>query len=301
MKQSALVPLALLALALCGCQRPMAAEVAVDADRADALRDALNEKGTTDGGTEVVQAEPKGWATIRGEFRIDGTPPPRRPVAVQGDDTAYCAPGGNIPLGEEVRVGPDGGIRDVLVFLDTEIPDDPKWINPERYDADKTAEVLFDQKQCMFLTHVMAMRSTQTLKIMNSDDVGHNTKLDPRDNSKPFNQIIPPHRFATHQILGPEKQPMPVSCSIHTWMRAYIITRDSPYFDVTDESGQFRIEDVPAGVELEFRVWQEKANFIQSVTVNGQEQRWRRGRFTLTLDPGQEYVMKVVVSASLFQ
>jgi hypothetical protein len=84
-------------------------------------------------------------------------------------------------------------------------------------------------------------------------------------------------------------------------MRAYLITCDSPYFDVTDESGQFRIEDVPAGVELEFRVWQEKANFIQSVTVNGEEQRWRRGRFTLTLDPGQVYEMEVVVSASLFQ
>ena len=301
MKPSALFPLALMALALCGCQRPMAAEVVYDADQVEAVRTALNQEGAGGGGGEAVRAEPTGWASIHGAFRIDGTPPPRRPAAVQGDDTSYCAPGGNVPLSEEVVVGSDGGIRDVLVFLDTAIPDDPQWINPERYDADKAAEVLFDQKQCMFLTHVMAMRSTQTLKIANSDDVGHNTKIEPRDDAKAFNQIIAPGRTAMHEIGGPERQPMPVVCSIHPWMRAYLITRDSPYFDVTDESGQFRIEDVPAGVELEFRVWQEKANFIQSVTVNGEEQRWRRGRFTLTLDPGQVYEMEVVVSASLFQ
>ena len=85
-------------------------------------------------------------------------------------------------------------------------------------------------------------------------------------------------------------------------MKAWMITRDNPYFAVTDAQGKFTIKNVPAGngLELQFRVWQEKLRFIKDVTVNGESVTWKRGTFPLTLEPGQEYQMNVVIDASQF-
>jgi hypothetical protein len=38
-----------------------------------------------------------------------------------------------------------------------------------------------------------------------------------------------------------------VQCDAHTHMRAWIVVRDNPYFAVTDDTGQFRIGEVPPG------------------------------------------------------
>ena len=40
-------------------------------------------------------------------------------------------------------------------------------------------------------------------------------------------------------------------------MKAWIMVADHPYFAVTDENGNFKIENVPAG-EYEIVFWQEK-------------------------------------------
>ncbi len=80
-----------------------------------------------------------------------------------------------------------------------------------------------------------------------------------------------------------------------------MITRDSPYFAVTDDDGGFEIANVPAGVELEFRVWQQKPGFLQKVSVNGAATQWRQGRFSIMLTPDERREMSVTVDASVFQ
>ena len=76
---------------------------------------------------------------------------------------------------------------------------------------------------------------------------------------------------------------------------------DHPYFAVTDASGAFRIANVPAGVELEFRVWHEKAGYLQTVTVDSASEKWSKGKFTRTLSDGDDAKMNVVIEASAFQ
>jgi hypothetical protein len=58
---------------------------------------------------------------------------------------------------------------------------------------------------------------------------------------------------------------------------------------------------VPAGVDLEFRVWQERAKFLQDVTVNGKAETWPKGRLKLKpLTDGQPLVLDVTVKAAAF-
>jgi hypothetical protein len=81
-----------------------------------------------------------------------------------------------------------------------------------------------------------------------------------------------------------------------------MIVRDNPYFAVTDSNGRFEIQNIPAGVELSFRVWQERVgNNWRDVTVNGASAKWSKGKFALNLQPDKTESWEVVVNASILQ
>src|SRR5690606_29874851 len=182
----------------------------------------------------VPQQEPTGFATLKGRIIISGTPP--QPVALNVDkDIEVCMPGGESIFSEDVVFDPaTKGLANVLVFAEG-IP--AEWAHPDAAPG-KSGEVEFDQKRCVFLSHVLAMQSSQTLKILNSDPVGHNTNMSPRRNL-PFNQSIPTSGYASYQPTAEESQPFDVRCSIHPWMKAWIIFRNDGYFAVTGKDGSF--------------------------------------------------------------
>lgn len=270
-----------------GCGESLPNGPRVDMDHVDEIRVSLVGTG---GGASAAEAtvsdqQPTGWATLRGKFVLAGNPPPRQPLKVD-KETDVCAPGGVQVLSENMVVASDGGIKDVVIYLTSKIPDDEPWTHPTMKPGTLTDPVDFDQKQCIFLTHTLAMRTSQPLRILNSDPIGHNTNLAPSKNQG-FNQIIPAGTPGTiYQPTSQENAPFPVACSIHPWMGANMIIRDNGYFAVTAPDGTFEIQNLPAGVELEFRVWQEKARFIQQVTVEGQSQKWSKGKFLKTLSDG---------------
>ncbi|MCA9224911.1 MAG: hypothetical protein KDA47_04840 [Planctomycetales bacterium] len=291
-----------LALAgLCGCKRTLAPPLNAEPENVDILLTSLESDSGETAATETVQKNPTGFADLTGVFKLAGAAPPRAPLPVSGSDVPLCIPSGKAPLDEAVVVGPSDGLANVLIYLNTDIPDDPKWIHQDTYAASRDATLEFDQRNCMFLTHVFAIRTSQTMKIMNSDTVAHNTNISPRKGASPFNETIPVGGYVARKPGGESPDPFPVTCSIHPWMKAYMITRGNPYFAVTAEDGSFAIPKVPAGVKLEFRAWQEKAGFLQELTVNGQAEKWSKGRKEITLTPDTPLKLDVVVNASLLQ
>ena len=76
---------------------------------------------------------------------------------------------------------------------------------------------------------------------------------------------------------------------------------DHPYFAVTAADGSFEIANVPAGVALEFAVWQEKSGPLKEVSVDGESKKWSRGRFKITLNPDERRELNVSVDASVFR
>ena len=297
---------ALLATAgLLGCSRQSDWQVAPQLlynDHALELRRSL-ESGIVagGGGGGANLGEPTGWATVFGKFTMTGSPPARLSLNVNKDQTV-CAPGGIQVMSEEVVVSPAGGIKDVLIYVSSKLPqDDPKWEH-ESYVQDKHGEVLFDQKDCVFLTHLATMRSTQTLQVKNSDLVGHNTNLDSKRGARSANFSVPANKVLPYEPGAASKSgPFSVTCSIHPWMKANMMVFDHPYSDVTKEDGSFEIANIPAGVELEFRVWQEAAGFLQEVSVNGKTESWSKGKFKLPLANDERVELNVVVDSSAFQ
>ena len=289
--------------AVAGCGSKLPVEYPPDMKVALILRNDIDAGGASAAAVGPSLVEPSGWATLTGKFTLTGTPPEPRQLQVD-KDTATCAPGGKAVYANDVIVDAAGGWANVLVFLNTAIPsDDPKWISAE-YDAEKEATLTanpFDQKNCLFLSHIYPVRSTQTVVVKNSDNIGHNAKIDPPSGVKADNLLIPGGQSVTYRAGGESKAPFPVTCSIHPWMKAYMISRNNPYFAVTKPDGTFEIKNVPAGpgLKLEFCAWQEKANFLQKVTVDGQAASWNKGKFSLELTPGETKNLNVVIDASV--
>lgn len=293
---------ATLLCALVGCGTKVRSDQPPDEDRVATIRAGLVGSGSgaaSDAGAaaEATQ-QPTGWATLRGRFVLAGTAPARQPLNVN-KETEVCAPGGVQVLSQELVVGSSGEIKDVVVYLTSKIPDDEPWTHPSAKPGSNTDPIDYDQEQCIFKTHVLAMQVSQSLRILNSDPIGHNTNLSPKSNPG-FNQIIPSGTSGvTYQPTTEESAPFSVACSIHPWMGAQIIIRQNGYFAVTKEDGSFEISNLPAGVELEFRAWQEKTKFVQDVIVNGEPQKWGKGRFSLTLDPADQSQNELAVQVNL--
>ncbi|MFM9117013.1 MAG: hypothetical protein ACKOU6_12730, partial [Planctomycetota bacterium] len=143
-------------------------------------------------------------------------------------------------------------------------------------------------------------QSSQPILIKNSDPVGHNTSFSPRKNPA-FNLTIPSGQSLMYAPKVEEDQPFSVACSVHPWMKSWMMLRNNGYFAVTKADGTFEIPNLPAGVDLEFRVWQEKLTFVQKVNVNGKPEKWSKGRFKQRLTAGEPFKLDVVIDGSTLQ
>jgi hypothetical protein len=296
--------LTLAAVCAAGCGSRLPVDLAPNMERARLIRHDIDSGAAAALASGPTLVEPTGWATLTGTFKLLGAPPVEDPLRVTSD-FATCAPGGMAPAEGTIKVGPDGGLANVLVFLTTEAPAEvPGWEHPD-YEADREAlrTAPFDQKTCIFLSRIYALRATQSVTVKNSDNVGHNANIQPRSGARPANFTIPGGQSAVYEPKGATNDPFPVTCSIHPWMKAWMISRNNPYFAVTDETGAFKIENLPAaaGLKLEFRGWHERGGYLQKVTVDGQAVQWKRGRFEVELTPGDAKHLEITIDASVLQ
>ncbi len=248
--------------------------------------------GETGGGVAVAGE----WGTLKGRFLYGGDPPEQAPANVTGDDAAYCNP--HMPKIERLVVNPENkGVRDVIITFSPATGE--KYDVHESYAASAGDFVTLDNKGCTFVPHVVLCRLGQQLKVLNSDTVGHNTKIDTTA-SPGFNSIVPAGgEVDVPKFKGEERLPASVSCSIHTWMTAKLVVKEHPYMAVTDEDGNFEIANLPSGT-WSFQVWQESAGYVAKVQREGKEESWARGKVELTIAPGDNSLGDVTIPAAAF-
>lgn len=292
-----LVAAATAAVVVAGCSDADHLGPVADSRAALAIRDAIS--SGVGGGAEAGATGPvgTGWATLRGRFIYDGTPPQMEPYNVSRD-YATCSPGGQAPLQETLVVDSGTrGIKDIAVYLRR-----ASRVHESAAASDQAA--VFDQKNCIFQSHVFPMFVGQSIEFKNSDPVGHNTKIAGRNNS--FNQIIPANGSLNFVAQREEATPADTSCSIHPWMKAYVLPRENGYVAVTADDGSFEIANLPADEELEFQVWHESAASSSGVlslsTPEAKTLKWSsKGRFKITLEPDATREIELVVPASAFR
>jgi hypothetical protein len=207
----------------------------------------------------------KGWGTLTGRFVFKGEPPKLAPLP-NGRDVAVC--GAVIP-NESLVIGKDGGLAYVAVWLRTA---GTPW---EKTIERRKEPVLLDIKGCRFVPRIFGLTAGDELRVTNSDPIGHNVRADLQGESA-FNVVLAPRKDTTQKVRTTQTWPAILTNAIHPHMRGYVVVCESSYFAVTDDSGRFQIQKLPAGGPLEFQFWHERTGF-QLVDVAP------RGRLTIEL------------------
>ena len=206
---------------------------------------------------------------IRGRFLYEGSPPKRSKLVVNKDQDV-C---GAFDLrNEQLVVAEDGSMRDVIIYA-------RKLKGPK--SSEDNEPVVLDNKDCRFAPHVVAVRPGQTLLVKNSDPVAHNTDIKFSSNSA-VNEGLPPSATKELKVSKAERKPVSVSCSIHPWMRGYLVVQDTPFIAITKEDGTFEISGLPVGKEVEFQVAHPKWKTAK-FDVDGKPVK--RGRFKVKIAP----------------
>jgi hypothetical protein len=236
------------------------------------------------------------YGNLSGTFIYDGTPPVAAKLSIT-KDVEVC---GKFDLVDEsLTVNPsNNGLANVAVYLYLSRRDTPP--KPHASYADTaSAKVELDNLHCAFTPRVALLQTSQTLVIGNKDPIGHNTKIDCVQNAA-INPIVPAGEQMEKQFKEQERVPVRVSCNIHPWMSGWLLVRDNPYFAVSDEDGKFEIKNIPAG-KWTFQFWHEKPGYVESVVTKEGKQTWKKGRYELTIKPGENDLGEIKVPASAFK
>jgi hypothetical protein len=289
---------AALLLATAGCARRVDAGPRVDLKEAKKVRETLlaaKTEGAGPAAAGTAAATGTGWATLKGTFTLVGPAPAPRKLNVNKDE-GVCTKGNQGLLDDSLVVDSGGGIANVVVYAKCKRVHESAAAGAL---AGKEAE--FDQKNCMFKSHVLGVQVGQHLVIKNSDPIGHNTNIAPSKGAS-FNQTIAADGSAAWPVQTEESFPAPVSCNIHPWMRAYLLPRKDLYFAVTKPDGSFEIANLPAGEEIELQLWHERGAGSQGALVLKEPADLHcsdKGRCKLTLkaDETKTFDVKVPLSA----
>jgi plastocyanin len=114
---------------------------------------------------------------------------------------------------------------------------------------------VIDQKELVFIPHVLFITKGTTVDFLNSDDVRHNV-FSPDDVADKMNLGTWPTgevKSYTFNNLGAAV----MLCNVHPEMEAYVVVLQNPYFAKVDKAGNYEIKNVPPG-EYTLKVWNKK-------------------------------------------
>ncbi len=192
--------------------------------------------------SSMVMAGPSG-GTIKGKVIYEGTPPKMKPIDMSKEPSCaktYQAP----PPSEALVTGTGNSLADVLVYVSAGIPDE---------SAPATA-VVFSQKGCRYVPHVLPFQVNQELKITNDDQAVHNilalAKLN-REWNKSQMPGAPPisEKYDKAEFI-------PVKCNIHPWMHGTFAVLKNSHYAMSGDAGEFTLPNLPPG-KYTITAWQE--------------------------------------------
>ncbi len=196
--------------------------------------------------------EISGGGVLVGKVTFTGTPPKMENFKVPRNQN-HC---GDSKENETLLIDPQGGIKNVVVTIE----------GIEKGKSFELRDYFLDNADCQFVPHVQVVPLGQTLQILNSDPILHNIHAN-MDGSTVFNLAMP---LKDQMVAKRMKSPGVLSfkCEAgHTWMSAYVVVVENPYYAVTDESGYFEVDDIPPGT-YRVKAWHEELGTeIQQIVI----------------------------------
>ncbi len=233
----------------------------------------------------AINAKSDEWADLSMTFVYNATDvPARKPVELPADP--LCMPESLKPLSEALLVDPESkGIQNIVLFLDTKLsPLEKSRYHPDLREAGEST-VEFTIRDCQYSPHIVALRVGQKLSLTNNDRYGHNPNFLFFNNDLESRLQPPDQKLEISPNVG-EKAPTPIRCNLHPWMQAYAVVLDHPYVGISDKEGRLKIEKLPVGKELTFRIWHESLSGpLSSLTIHQEMWPLTQNRIRLKIRP----------------
>lgn len=192
-----------------------------------------------------------GSGTIHGHVRLTGRAPGNPIIRMGMDPMCAAANAGPVkPVQEIVKTSADGGLANVFVTLKGTFAQTPP----------PGAPVVIRQVKCIDQPRVVGAMVGQTLRIVNSDTLAHETHA-ANSTTNTF-KVTQPHSDMVfdYRLKGPEEM-LRLACDVHRWMTAWVGVEPHPYFNVTSDAGGFTIANVPPG-RHQIRAWHERYGWL---------------------------------------
>lgn len=250
--------------------------------------------------TDLKELAGKGKGTLSGRVTLDGATPDfmatnaamLAQIEAQGDK-AVCKMGDTTQ--QKWKISKDGGVANVYVWLR---PPEGHYFKLEESQLKVPEFVELQQPHCAFQPHAALLFPSyydpatkdqkptgQKLKVHGSPEIQHNANLssqNPRQGGG--NLSINKGGEAIVSNLKPDPNtPVSISCDIHKWMNATLWVLDHPYSAITDENGNYKIDNVPTDVPLQVVAWHEVATWLT------QNKNSKGDTVTLTKDHKQDF------------
>jgi len=174
---------------------------------------------------------------LHGEILFTGTAPER--FTLGAAQTSGCRDHPDVDQRSNEVVVADGKLVGAYVYLKSGF--DPAQIPAPRADV-----VTLEQKGCMYVPRVLALRVGQTLQVTNGDPTAHNVHARGKRNGE-LNKSMGAAQAPLEFRFEKAERPVPFKCDIHPWMGAAVFVEEHPWFAVSDAQGRFTIRDVPPG------------------------------------------------------
>ena len=203
--------------------------------------------------------------TIRGFVKLTNHSSKIAPFEIT-KDSKYC---GKKKTSPRLIIGKNNGVKNSIVCLEG-ITQGKKFTLSEK--------PTLNQHHCEYEPHITIVPFGTNLEITNSDPILHNVhaysaQAQPRSM---FNiaQPIKGQRTTVKQRQLDMPGLIAATCDAgHPWMSAYIMITEHPYVSVTDEKGEFQIENIPPGT-YKLKMWHEGVSIANQEVENGKVKKY---------------------------
>ena len=237
------------------------------------------------------------WADLTMTVVLDGDIPEKQVIVVPAGVR------GPAKIESEVLVvdPATNGIANMVFMIDSKKTKlAASQLHPDLQNIPEEKPVL-ECKELAFVPHVLAMRAGQTLLVKSAGPNMHNPKFSFFKNDE-VGQFVRAGADREIVIRLEEPSPTKVECSVFPWMSGYVIVASHPYVGISNVKGTIKIEKLPAGIPLSFRLWHESQNkAIEELSVDGKKETWKKGFVELTLKEGGNDLGTVLIKPDRFQ
>jgi plastocyanin len=195
--------------------------------------------------------------TITGVVKLEGNAPKMKKLEITKDQNV-C--GKTDKHDESVVVEEGNTLQNTIVYLmDISAGSD--------FAKDAKTKYEIDQNGCQFTPHMTLLPLGQQLMMLNSDKIMHNIHIFSEVN-KAYNKAQPKSRRKMRlPKVKKAEGPVPIKCDVHGWMKGWLVHIPHPYFAVSNEKGEYKIENVPPGT-YKLGYWQESCETNKDAPVS---------------------------------